>query len=110
MPTADDRVWAAEVGRVACHVQVDAQVLGAVAAVQAVCHDRVDAQVPEAVGAAVQAVPMAVDRRAGAVAPMAAAVDDEVWVESMVLTVCRNYCTMDISGISPSRRVNDRLD
>lgn len=85
MPTADDRVWAAEVGRVACHVQVDAQVLEAV----------------------VQAVPMAVDRQAGEVVPMAAAVDDEVWVESMVLTVCRNYCTMDISGISPSRRVND---
>lgn len=107
MPTVDDRVWAVEVGRVACHVQVDDQVLGAEAAVQAVFHDRVDAQVLEAVGAAVQVVPMAVDRRAGAVDPMAAAVDDEVWVESMVLTVCRNYCTMDISGISPSRRVND---
>ena len=107
MPTADDRVWAAEVGRVACHVQVDAQVLGAEAAVQAVCHDWVDVQVLEAVEAVVQAVPMAVDRRAGEVVPMAAAVDGEVWVESMVLTVCRNYCTMDISGISPSRRVND---
>lgn len=79
----------------ACHVQVDAQVLGAVAAVQAVCHDWVDVQVLEAMGAVVQVV------------PMAAAVDDEVWVESMVLTICRNYCTMDISGISPSRRVND---
>lgn len=50
------------------------------------------------------------DHLDGAAAPMATAVAVVVLAGSMALTACCIRCTMDISGISPSRRVNFQSD
>lgn len=69
------------------------------------CRDQVDDQGQVVVAVGLGETTWA-DHLDGAVGPMAAAVADVVLAGSMALTACCIRCTMDISDISPSRRVN----